>query len=205
METCDDALLNAVATGDADALAELLHRHGPEVRHRLVISPVWRGSLDATDVMQVTYLEAFLHRHQLTARTLDGFLAWLTRLAQNNLRDGIRELERQKRPNPRQQVQRRSADDSASSLLNTLSGGTPTASSVAARREAQQALEHALTQLPPLYARVVRSHDLEGQSVIEVATALGRSPGAVYMLRARALERLQELLGSQSRFFSDGA
>jgi RNA polymerase sigma-70 factor (subfamily 1) len=205
MEVSDDALLNAAATGDARALAELLHRIGPAVRRHLLISPVWQGMLDAADVMQVTYLEAFLRVAQLRAHTTQGFVAWLTRLAQNNLRDAVRELERQKRPDPRRRRRRGRADDSASTLLNQLCGTTArTPSRSAARHESQRALETALSQLPPAYAQVVRLHDLEGQPVVEVAQALGRSAGAVYMLRARALERLRKLLGSESRFFSNG-
>jgi len=153
--------------------------------------------------MQVTYLEAFLRINQLEARTSDGFRAWLDRLAQNNLRDAIRELQRQKRPDPRNQMQS-PAGDSVTTLLDALGGADQTASQVVAIRESKQALEKALAHLPPMYAQVVRAHDLEGQSVAEVAQSLGRTPGAVYMLRARALDRLRELLGPESLFFSRG-
>lgn len=196
-------LLDAAVDGSADALAALLNEHGPEVRRRLAINPVWQAVLDPADVMQVTYLEAFLRIHQLEARTADGFRAWLDRLAQNNLRDAIREMQRQKRPDPRNQMQH-VGGDSATTLLDALGSGSQTASHTAAARESQQVLEAALAHLPPLYAQVVRAHDLEGRSVAEVATALGRTPGAVYMLRARALDRLRELLGPESRFFSRG-
>ncbi len=199
-------LLSTAVAGDAEALAELLRRHGPEVRRRLHIDAVWQGLLDPADVMQVTYLEAFLRIGQLAARTAEGFVAWLTQMAQNNLRDAIRELERQKRPDPRRRVQRRTPDDSSSTLLHTLCGSTAaTPSRAVARGESHQMLETALAQLPPAYAQVVRLHDLAGRPMTEVATVLGRSPGAAYMLRARALERLQELLGPQSRFLSSGA
>lgn len=193
------ALLTAAAGGDADALAELLRCHGPEVRPRLHIAAVWRAELDPADVMQVTYLEAFLRIRQLEARTAEGFVAWLAQLAQHNLQDAIKELERQKRPDPRRRVVRPASPDPDSSALDGLGATTQTPSRNAARHESEQALEAALAQLPPTYAQVVRLHDLEGRPVIEVAAALGRSPGAVYMLRARALERLHELLGSESR------
>lgn len=205
MDQSDQQLLDAALAGSGDALTRLLRRHGPAVRHRLRINPVWQGTLDAADVMQVTYLEAFLQVHQLADRTPAGFLAWLNRLAENNLRDAIKALERQKRPDPRQQIRRASPGDSASTLLDRLCGTARTPSRSVAGHESQQVLETALRQLPPAYAQVVRLHDLDGRSVEEVAAALGRSPGAVYMLRARALQRLQELLGSESRFFSAGA
>jgi RNA polymerase sigma-70 factor (ECF subfamily) len=198
--------LEAAVNGDREALSTLLRRHGPDVRRRLKIGTVWRAALDPADVMQVTYLEAFLRIDQLRARTEEAFVAWLTRLAQNNVRDGIRALERQKRPAPRRQVRRRGPADSSSTLLRNLNDpAIKTPSRDAAGRESQQVLTAALAQLPPLYAQVVRLHDLEGQPVAEVAATLARSPGAVCMLRARALDRLRELLGSQSQFFSDGA
>jgi DNA-directed RNA polymerase specialized sigma24 family protein len=37
--------------------------------------------------------------------------------------------------------------------------------------------------------------DLEGRPVQQIASALQRSEGAVYMLRARAHDRLREILG----------
>jgi RNA polymerase sigma-70 factor, ECF subfamily len=205
MTPADDELLSAAAAGDTNALAVLLRQHGPAVRRRLHISSVWNGILDAADVMQVTYLEAFLRIGQLRARTTEGFVAWLTRLAQSNLQDAMKELKRQKRPDPAHRLQPVSRGDSGSSLLDAVNAATQTPSRDAARNESRQALEAALAQLPPAYAEVVRLHDLEGCTFSEVATALGRSPGAVYMLRARACEQLRELLGSESRFFSDGA
>ncbi len=199
-------LLSAAVGGDAESMGVLLRRYGPEVRRRLHVDARWQGLFDAADVMQVTYLEAFLHVGQLAAHTEEGFIAWLTQIAQHNLQDAIRELERQKRPGPRRQVRWAAPDDSASTLLHALCDSTATTPGRAvARHEWQQFLEVALAQLPPTYAAVVRLHDLEGRSIAKVAETLGRSPGAVYMLRARALERLQELLGSASRFLSGGA
>lgn len=63
-------------------------------------------------------------------------------------------------------------------------------------------LERMLSRLPADYERVIRMYDLEGRGIEEVASELGRSSGAIYMLRARAHERLAGLLGSESRFFS---
>jgi len=57
--------------------------------------------------------------------------------------------------------------------------------------------------LPPDYEKVVRLYDLQCKSAVEVAAELGRSEGAVYMLRARAHERLKQELGSSSQFFPE--
>ena len=66
-------------------------------------------------------------------------------------------------------------------------------------------LEQALRKLPQTYRHVVRMYDLEGQSIEQVAETLDRSQGAVYMLRARAHDRLRHVLGATTKFFSDTA
>lgn len=205
MIASDDELLARAVDGDANALSALLEEYGPQVRRKLVIGPPWRGLLDAADVMQVTYMEAFLRIGQLASRKIAGFVAWLTRIAERNLRDAIKELTRDKRPDPRRRVTPQPQDDSYAALLDAVGFTTHTASRDAVANEAEHLLEAAIARLPETYRKVVRACDLEDQSADEVARELGRSPGAVYMLRARAHDRLHELLGSTSKFFSDHA
>ncbi len=197
-----DELVTKAAAGSEEALSELLTRYGPTVRERLHIDPIWRSTVDAADIMQVTYLEAFLDRDQLKARTIQAFVSWLTRIAQNNLRDCLRELERQKRLDPRLQVVPGPPSDSSTFSVPVSTTQTP--SRAAAQREFDQALQSALTQLPSMYAEVIRRHDLAGVAMPDVAAALGRSTGAAYLMRLRALGRLRNLLGAETKFFSDG-
>lgn len=205
MEQPDDEQVRAAVAGDGKALTALLRRHGPVVRGRLRINPVWQAKIDPDDIMQVTYLEAFLRIRQLRTPTTETFVAWLTRIAQNNLQDTIRELERQRRPSPQRQITPNPNGESGTSLLSTLTCETGTPSSSAARHESQEALRAALDRLPRSYAQVLQMYDLEERSVDEVAATLGRSPAAVHLLRARAMDRLCELLGSESRFFGSRA
>lgn len=192
-----DRVRRAVA-GDKDALGELLELHGPQVEANLNISPTWRGVLDAADVMQVTYLEAFVQISRFDASRAQAFSGWLRRMAENNLRDAIRALEARKNPSPRMQLDAYGGDASLA-LFDVLTSGVGTPSRAARGNEASAWVRQTLQCLPPDYARTVELYDLEGRSVEEVAAALGRSTGAVYMLRMRAHERLRELLGSPSR------
>ena len=205
MRTAGDELVSQAVSGDTDALGALLREHGSTVRRRLNIASVWQGVLDTADVMQVTYIEAFLRIGQLTSQTTEAFVAWLTRIAENNLRDAIKELERAKRPDPRRRVRRGNPEESTITLLETLGCTTATASRHAANREALGLLETAVARLPDTYQKVICLFDLEDQAAHQVAKALGRSPGAVYMLRARAHDRLREVLGPESEFFTDCA
>jgi RNA polymerase sigma-70 factor (ECF subfamily) len=201
-----DELLAAARQGDRAALIALLEQVGPVVRARIEpkIGRTLQASIDADDVMQVTYLEAVLRLSTFTAGGVPGLVAWLTRLAENNLVDAVRALEAAKRPDPRRQVRAGPREDTHAFLVEALGMTYTTPSVVAKRHEANACLEDALNKLPPAYARVIRLYDLEGKTPAEVAAELGKSQGAIFMLRARAHERLKEVLGSASRFFSTG-
>lgn len=197
-EAANDHLERAKA-GDRDAIAALLARSGPEVRERLDIGAPFRSLLDADDIMQVTYLEAFLHIADFRGENEESFRAWLARMAANNLKDAIRELERAKRPSPRRRAQPAS-DESYIGLLDAVGTSSKTPSRAAAAKEARGLLDDAICRLPESYRRVVRLYDLEGLDAEQVGDRLGRSAGAVFMLRARALDRLRHLLGGSSSF-----
>lgn len=203
----DQSLLQKAVEGDAAALRDLLEHFGGEVRKRISgrMDKRWRASLDEDDVMQVTYFEAFLHIDQLTARDSNSFLIWLTRIAENVLRDAVRALSRQKRPNPARRIVAIDGTDSYVGLLECLGVTTTTPSREVARRDAAAMLETAIARLPEAYRTAVRLYDLEGRPVTEVATQMARSVGAVHMLRARAHDRLRMDLGASSQFFTDSA
>ena len=203
----DPSLLQRAVEGDADALRALLEHFGGEVRRRITtqIDRRWRAILDEDDVMQVTYLEAFLHIDQLTARDSASFLGWLTRIAENVLRDAVRGLTRQKRPDPARRIVPSTDTDSYLGLLECLGVTTTTPSREVARKDAATILETAIGRLPEAYKTAVRLYDLEGRPVAEVASQMARSVGAVHMLRARAHDRLRHDLGTSSQFFTGSA
>lgn len=197
-----EKLLERAVGGDRAALAELLTKYGPMLRAELNIDRRWQTVLEADDVLQVTYLEAFLHITSFAPNGLAGFYTWLKRIAENNLRDAIKGLERQKRPQPGQRVEVRVGENSTIQLLDLLGVTSATPSRQVAHAELMAAFDAAMQALPPDYATVVRMYDLEGRSIADVAAAVKRSAGAVHMLRARAHARLGELLGPGSQFFS---
>jgi RNA polymerase sigma-70 factor (ECF subfamily) len=203
----DTSLLQNAVEGDVAALRVLLERFGSEVRQRIAgrIDKRWRSQLDEDDVMQVAYLEAFLHIDQLTARDTTSFLAWLTRIAENAIRDAIRGLSRQKRPDPARRVVSSPVTDSYVGLLECLGVTTTTPSREAVSKDAAEVLKAAVEKLPQDYRTAVRLYDLEGRSVSDVAAEMNRSVGAVHMLRARGHDQLRHDLGSSSQFFTGTA
>jgi RNA polymerase sigma factor (sigma-70 family) len=206
-----DALLERAKAGDRPALIELLEACAPRVRGRIVpkITPYLRPFLDEDDVMQVTYLEVVTRFETFTDGDAHGFLSWMSRLAENNLIDAVRMIEADKRPNPRNRVEtagRRGSGrrgdagarrDDRGDGDDPQRGGGGGGDQIRARRPCS-------TASPPDYATVIKLYDLQGRSASELAAELNRSEGAIYMLRARAHDRLRDLLPSESKFFSVG-
>ena len=151
--------------------------------------------------MQVTYLEAFLEIRKYDPDRAQPFRAWLQRIAENNLRDALRGLKRQKRPQPAHRVAVPAGADSTFNLYSQLGVTTTTPSRYATRAERLTSLNAALEALPDDYGQVVRLYDLQGLPIAEVARDMNRSTGAVHMLRARAHDRLRQLLSSGSGMF----
>src|SRR5262245_21317184 len=102
----DGVLLSRAVEGDGEALSELLLRFGPQVRAGLMgrINPKWQATLDEDDVMQASYLDAFIKIGQFRPAGVASFVGWLTQIAENNLRDAIRGLEANKRPDPAHRI-----------------------------------------------------------------------------------------------------
>ncbi|MBL8999542.1 MAG: sigma-70 family RNA polymerase sigma factor [Phycisphaerae bacterium] len=201
-----EQLLKKAMEGDRPSLVALLEECAPRIRARIEpkIGGSLRALLDVDDVMQVTYLEAVLRIGRFQGGGATGFLAWLGRLAENNLIDAVRSLEAARRPDPRKKVTGMATQsrDSMVALVDLLGVSTTTPSINVARDESAKAIDRALKTLPPDYEKVVRLYDLGGKSMEEVAREMGRTEGAAYMLRARAHDRLREAMGPAGNFFS---
>jgi RNA polymerase sigma-70 factor (ECF subfamily) len=199
-----DELLKRSRDGDRAALSELLDRFGPIARRELdgVIPRKWQSVLSMDDLMQQTYTAAFMGIKSFVPQGEHSFLAWLKTLAQHMLYDALRMMEAEKRGGHRRKVHLGTDEDSYVALYDAVSTSYSTPSRLMARSEARHALEQALEALPEPHRRLVRMYDLEGRPGEEVAAALDRSLGAMYMLRARAHRRLAEILGSSSNYLS---
>jgi len=207
MPADDRPLLRKAALGDADALSALLRKNAPNVRASITgrIPARWQSLISEDDVMQQTFADAFMDIMHFDPEGDGSFSGWLCSMAQCNLRDAIRMLSAVKRGGQQGRVDLEDPAKPEATLVDllTASGGSP--SRAAAGKEAQSLLADALRQLPPNYQLVVRMYDLEGQGIDIIAQHLNRSPGAVYMLRARAHDALRKLLGATSDFFTTGA
>lgn len=211
----DDQLLQRAKEGDGVATGKLLTRFEKELeKHvRQKMRPDLRGRIEPEDILQVTYLEAYLRITHFELRGPGSFVAWLKQIAMNNLRDAIIELE--KNDGKKRIRKAKSAEESTVDLIASLGLTLTTPSGDAFSGEISDVIDRALRNLPEDYRRVIELYDLAGLPVAEVVTAMTRkkkvageaktvygTEGAIYMLRRRALDRLRELLGSESAYFS---
>ena len=147
-ETSDKLVVQA-KLGDQEALCALLDLFSDQVASRLEkqINKKWKAALDIEDVLQVTYIEVFLQIGNFNGEEEKTFLAWLVRIAENNLRDAIRSLQCEKRPPPDKRVHAPSGQDSHITLIELVAGSSVTASRKAGRNEACDLLDAALRKL----------------------------------------------------------
>lgn len=203
-------LINRAVSGDADALAALLERHAPRMRGIAArgIPSRLRPVLSEDDVLQESFAEAFRSIARFVPRGEGSFGFWLGTLTQRTLLDALRMLTAEKRGGGRIQVHAVRAVGADGSTVGgecLFGAASSTPSRAAGRVEAARALDRAVRELPPVQRTVVRMCDLERRSAAEVAAAIGRSVGAVYMVRARALRRLRGIMGSASKYLSTAA
>ena len=87
-------------------------------------------------------------------------------------------------------------------LIKLIEARDRTPSSIAASHEVNAAVGAALKELPEDYRDAVRMVYLEGLTVAQAAEAMGRTDRAIHNLCFKAKKKLQDLLGSESRFLS---
>lgn len=201
----EERLIERAIQGDEAALTVLLETTGSIVRREVApsIPSRWQSLLSEDDVMQQTYADAFRSISRFVPLGDGAFRAWLSSLAKCNLSDAVKMLEAEKRGGKHKKVIAAGSRSSYLDLFEVLSGSGTSPSRKVSRAEAATLVQQHVDALPEVYRTAVRMYDLEGRSVADVAVSLGRSPGAVHMLRARAHDRLRRAMGSEGDFFTD--
>lgn len=204
MPASEDDLIKRAIEGDSDSLRDILKIHAPNIRLHIAqnISRRWRSLLSEDDVMQQTYADVIHAIKRFVPVGEGSFRGWLKKLAVCNLKDAIKMLEAQKRGGDLRRIDMVQRGASYVTLLRVLSASGQSPTQEVSSKEVQSILNHAVQKLPELYSKVIRMYDLECLSIDEVAKTLNRSTGAVYMLRARAHDRMRDILGDTSQYFT---
>lgn len=173
------------STREESALAHRLQEHASAVSRRLSIPTELRSLVEAEDVMQEAFVDAFLARREAPAG--DGqFRAWLLTLARNNLRDALRIQRALKRGGGAGERARLSGV-----ATPAMTGETP---SRGPRRAEQAALlRGACGRLPEPY-RSAAEGLMAGEPPARIAEHLGRSVGCTYVVLGRTRALLAQAL-----------
>jgi RNA polymerase sigma-70 factor (ECF subfamily) len=181
--------------GDQSALNHLCGLYAERIRRvvRLRMGPELRAQLESMDLVQDALWAAVQELDDFTYRDEGDFLRWLSRIAENTIRDHIDRIHAGKRD-----VRRQVSLDSAATRPD---GGrvparhlaaTTTPSVLVARSEELDRLERAMDQLKDEYRQVIVLAKIEGLSYRQIGQRLSKSPDAVGMLLCRAMVALTD-------------
>ena len=145
--------------------------------------------VDASDLVQQTFLSAFRNIKDFSGDDEAQFVAWLRKIHQRNIQDTIRQnVYAQKRAIANEQ----SLDGSQLGELAEGSGSAASPSQRAMQGEQAVQLANALQTLPEDQREAVRLRHLEGWSLAQLAEQFKRSEDAVAALLKRGLENLRK-------------
>jgi RNA polymerase sigma-70 factor, ECF subfamily len=187
-----EQLLERAVGGDREALGRLLDAQRSPL-HRLArrqLEGRIAARVDASDVIQQTFLEAYRSFPQFAGQNPGELVAWLRTILDHKVAAAIRDHTLLQKRNMGRE---RSIDDSAAGapLKQELDAGLSSPSQKAIRGEEAVRLTHALTSLPEDQREAVRLRHLEGWPVAEIARHLNRTPAATAGLIKRGMHALR--------------
>jgi RNA polymerase sigma-70 factor, ECF subfamily len=176
-----------------------LYRNYLRLLARLEIGRRLQGKLDASDLVQETFLEAHRNFTRFQGSSEAQFVAWLRQILAAKVANLLRHyLGTQGRDIRLEQQLALDLDNSSRGFGEKLVASLSSPSQQAVRREQAVLLADALERLPADYREVIVLRHLEGQSFPEVAQHMGRSVDSVQKLWLRALARLRRSFGESA-------
>jgi RNA polymerase sigma-70 factor (ECF subfamily) len=150
-----------------------------------------RTKLESMDLVQDAFISALRDLENFTYTNEGDFLRWISRIAENRIRDNLDKLHADKRDIRKEIPLKDNVQSSQDSFVRDyVPADSTTPSVIMSKREELDRLEKAIDKLKPEYKEVIVLTKIEGLSYKEVAEQLGKSPDAVRMLLSRAIQAL---------------
>jgi RNA polymerase sigma-70 factor (ECF subfamily) len=186
----DGELARRVAERDPHAVRLMTNRNNQRLFR--VAWSILRNRAEAEDVVQSTYLRAFVAMESFEERS--SLSTWLTRIAINEALGRKRAASRR-----RARLDENSVVHLEEYRDKLMRGSTNSLSpeDSAAREQLRRLLEGAIARLPESFRVVFVLREIEGMSVDETAEALGIPSATVKTRHLRARRRLQEALAPE--------
>lgn len=200
-------MLERVAAGDWEALADLFQQYRPRLRRmiQLRLDRRLQGRVDPSDVLQEAFLDVSRRQADASQQARSTFFVWLRMITgQKLLEIHRRHLGTQLRDAGREisLCQGGCPEVSSQLLASQLLGRFSTASQAAIRAEQQTRLEEILNSMEPADREVLTLRHFEELTNNEVAEVLGLSKTAASNRYIRAVIRLKGHLNAAAGFFS---
>lgn len=180
-ELRDEPLVSAAKSGDHSAFAALCKRHSDKITR--TVYRVTRNWHDAEDVLQDSFLKAFVHLNTFEGRS--SFSSWLTRIALNSALMSLRKKRGVEIPidDTRHDVEIWQTWELRDLKENPENGYI--------QSERAELLKKAILRLPPIFREVIQLRQAQDCSTREIAQALGISVPAAKTRLHRATTALR--------------
>ena len=178
----EDRLIAMAKTGDVEAFSELIRRHQEKV-YRMILS-LTRSSLDADDLTQETFLQAFKSLKGFKQQA--GFYTWLYRIAVNLTLNFLKKTAPERK--------RRLDLDPEARIVPGSPGGpgkTGPPESRSLTRELRARLQEAISALPTGYRLAFVLVEFQGMSHRQASVVLRCTENTVSWRMFRARKMLQ--------------
>ena len=194
--------VTAAQGGNQLALTKLLTACHRRLRARAAarLPAAMKAKRGPEDILQEVYLDVFRQINRFEDRGPGSFLNWLYAILDRKLAAARRAAHYQMRDIDREVTIGTPAADSYWDLLDQLYADSGTPSRVVRREEVLRALSACITDLSEPHRQVVQMRFLDGLSVDDVATRLGKSKAAIVALTKRALEALRRSMDQLGEF-----
>lgn len=176
-----DLMVQRAISGEADAFGKLYDMYVDRI-YRHIYYRVGNVA-DAEDLTQRVFLKAWqaIGRYKQTA---SPFLAWLMRISHNLVVDYYRTKK-----------DKAYLDDVADIVADDFDSNPER---VTEAHFDQQQLRRAILQLPGDQQQVILLRFIEDAPYADIASSLGKSPGAIRVIQHRALMKLRHILGKET-------
>jgi RNA polymerase sigma-70 factor (ECF subfamily) len=193
-----EELVRRARAGSGADLGRLLdlYRKYLTLLARVQIGRRLQGKIDAADLVQDTFLQAYRDFGQFRGGTEEELIGWLRQILAHTLAMCVRRYYGTQRRDVRLERELAVELDQSSRVLDEgLLAKSSSPSSQAARREQAVLLANALGELTEDHREVIMLRHMEGLPFPEVARRMGRTIDSVKKLWPRAIVQLRRILG----------
>lgn len=154
--------------------------------------------LDASDMVQQTFLDAGASQADFGGCSLPELYAWMVAILKHNVRDAVRQHVVARRRTVKVETRLQESNSSGSHRELYVAADQTSPSMYAQRKEVEERLLAAIGSLPPRQQEAVRLRHFEGCSLAQIAVQLSCSEAGAAAVLARGLRALRRKLSVSS-------